>query len=96
MPKPLHSRQYDLFLIELRAARELAGVTQAALAEAMGEDQTFVSKCETGVRRLDVVELRRWTEALGLGLVPFVEALEKRLDKNRTLPPLGPRPRYRR
>jgi len=71
MPKPLHSHDYFVhFLDELRNARIRSGVTQVRLAELIDEDQTFVSKCERGVRRLDVVEMKRWTEALGMPLGP--------------------------
>ncbi len=84
MPKPLHSSEYAFFLEELRAARARVGMSQVELAERIGEHQTFVSKCELGVRRLDVVELRRWTGALGIGLVTFAETFEQRLARNRT------------
>jgi ribosome-binding protein aMBF1 (putative translation factor) len=94
MPKPLHSAEYSLFIAELRAARERAGMSQVEVAKEIGEDQTFVSKCERGVRRLDVVELKRWTEALGIGLVEFVEMLDRRLDASRALKAVrGPRGR---
>jgi len=83
MPKPLHSPDYALFLEELRAARARTGISQVQLAERIGEHQTFVSKCELGVRRLDVVELKRWTDALGIGLVGFSKVLDQRLARNR-------------
>ena len=38
--------------------------------------QADVSKCETGVRRLDVIELRIWLKALGYELADFVQALD--------------------
>jgi len=83
MSKPLHSPEYAFFLEELRAVRSRVGMSQVELAERIGEHQTFVSKCELGVRRLDVVELKRWTDALGIGLVDFVKILERRLARNR-------------
>lgn len=89
MSKPLHTAEYSLFLEELRAARARVGLSQVELAERIGEHQTFVSKCELGVRRLDVVELRRWTDALGIGLLDFVKALERRITRNRVPTPLG-------
>lgn len=88
MSKPLHSAAYSLFIEELRAARDRVGVSQKELATRIGEDQTFVSKCERGVRRLDVVELKRWTDALGVGLIDFVKLLDHRLDRNQALKPL--------
>lgn len=36
------------------------------LADRLGNTQTFVSKCERGERRLDVVELVEFAEALGV------------------------------
>ena len=47
----------------LKKAREEAGLTQAQLALRIGETQTFVSKCERGERRIDVIELRAFCRA---------------------------------
>ena len=35
-----------------------------------------IGECETGVRRLDVIELRIWLKALGYELADFVQALD--------------------
>lgn len=48
---------YQRFLKRLRAARREAGLTQAEVARRLGRPQSFVSKCESGERRVDVVEL---------------------------------------
>ncbi len=76
MSKPLHAEGYVRFLRELRRAREERGISQSDLAKAMGEHQTYVSKVETGVRRLDVVELQRWLSALQLSLTEFAPVLD--------------------
>lgn len=52
-----HSPAYREFLTRLIAARKAAGLTQVKAAAALGRPQSFVSKCETGERRVDVVEL---------------------------------------
>lgn len=78
-----HSREYAHFLQELRDARQRADLSQAQLAARLGVDQSFVSKCETGVRRIDVVELRRWVTALGGTLSQFIAAYENRLLRHR-------------
>ena len=41
----------------LKEARRRAGLTQAEAARALGQPQNFVSKCETGERRIDPIEL---------------------------------------
>ena len=38
------------------AKREAAGLTQAQLAEKLGEYQSFVARLESGQRRIDVIE----------------------------------------
>jgi transcriptional regulator with XRE-family HTH domain len=52
-----HSAAYRRFLARLRRARSEAGLTQVQVARRLGRPQSFVSKCESGERRIDVVEL---------------------------------------
>jgi len=52
-----HTARYREFLKRLKAARRDARLTQAAAARRLGKPQSFISKCETGERRVDVVEL---------------------------------------
>ena len=56
--KALHTKQYLRFAKRLREARERSGLSQEAVAKAMGHHQRFVSLCETADRRVDVVEFR--------------------------------------
>lgn len=79
MPKSVFSNNYAVFLRELRAARVRAGLTQVDLAERLGETQSFVSKCERGERRLDVIELRLFCHAMGISTTTFVRRLESEL-----------------
>jgi ribosome-binding protein aMBF1 (putative translation factor) len=72
MEKSIHSARYAVFLKVLREARERAGLTQVQLARKIGETQTFVSKCDRGERRVDVVELQAFCDAFGLNLKQFV------------------------
>ena len=55
--RSLHSTRYRQFLKRLRQARQQAGFTQVEIARALHKHQSFVSKCESGERRVDVVEL---------------------------------------
>ena len=83
MEKSIHSARYAVFLKMLRKAREDAGLTQIHLARKIGETQTFVSKCERGERRIDVVELRTLCGALGVSLSQFVAELERALSRTK-------------
>lgn len=60
----------------LRDLRRRAGLRQADLADRLGVPQSFVSKYETGERRIDLLELKRICEALGSSLTDFVERFE--------------------
>jgi hypothetical protein len=42
----------------IRQARVVAGITQVPAAVALRKPQSFVSKCESGGRRVDVIELQ--------------------------------------
>ena len=53
----VYSSRYQDFLERLRAARHKAGLTQSEVATKLGRPQSYVSKCESGERRVDVVEL---------------------------------------
>ena len=57
MGSSVHSARYQEFLKRLRAARKEAGLTQLEVAQQLEVHQSFVSKSESGERRVDVVEL---------------------------------------
>ena len=72
MRKTIHSTDYKRFLRLLRQEREAAGLTQAELARRLGETQSFVSKCERGERRIDVVEARAFCQAMSVEFRRFI------------------------
>jgi transcriptional regulator with XRE-family HTH domain len=57
MLRAFHSPRYQNMCRRLKEARERSGLTQAEAARALGHPQNFVSKCETGERRIDAIEL---------------------------------------
>lgn len=59
-------------LEKLRSARLEAGLTQVQVAERLGAPQTFVSKVETGERRIDPFELLELAALYGKPLSHFV------------------------
>ena len=63
----------------LRKIRLDAGLTQADLAARLGQPQSFVSKYESGERRLDVLELRAVCRIAGVSLGEFARKLEQLL-----------------
>lgn len=78
MHKSIYTQQYQTLLEILREVRAAVGMTQGDLADRLGMGQSDISKCEMGTRRLDVVELKLWVEALGSDLPSVVRELEDR------------------
>lgn len=66
----------ERFLSLVRQMRVDAGLRQADLARKLGEPQSFVSRYESGDRRLDVLELRQICGVLGVSLADFIKRLE--------------------
>ena len=73
----------------LRDARIGTGLTQAEVAGRLGVPQSFVSKYETGERRLDVGEVQAICRVLGLSLVEFAVALVLRQAQDERDPSTG-------
>jgi len=72
MRKSRHSTEYAKFLKVLRDARESAGITQTDAGRAFGSHASFISKCESGERRVDVVELAQFCRLYGVKLPVFL------------------------
>ena len=80
--KSAFREEYAAFLAHLRATRKGAGPTQAELASRLGETQSWVSKVERGERRLDVMELRAFSNAMGSSLGEFIAELEAQIARS--------------
>lgn len=79
MDKSIHTAEYAALVALLKEAREAADLSQMDLAAKLKQSQSFVSKMESGDRRLDLVQLRTVCVALGLTLADFVARFEERV-----------------
>jgi transcriptional regulator with XRE-family HTH domain len=79
MKKSIYSEEYGTFLQLLKEARENAGMTQEDLAAKLKATQSFVSKCERGERRLDIIELWQFCQAIEVSFSQFVLELDRQL-----------------
>lgn len=71
--------QRDRLVTLLREMRVEASLTQTDLAARIKKDQAYVSRYESGQRRLDVLEVREICQAIGITLEQFAKRLEKAL-----------------
>ncbi|HYW37221.1 MAG TPA: helix-turn-helix transcriptional regulator [Terriglobales bacterium] len=69
-------RERKILLDLLRELRKQQGLTQDQMAKAIGAKQAFVSKYETGERRLDFLDLVAICEVLNMSIVKFAERFE--------------------
>jgi ribosome-binding protein aMBF1 (putative translation factor) len=60
--KDVYEKEYQESIRRLKQARIDAGLSQQAVAERMGKPQSYVSKIESGERRLDVAEMKKFAE----------------------------------
>jgi len=57
---------YEKIPAHLRGLREGAGLTQRDLAERLKKPQSWVARCETAARRVDVAEWLEWCISCGV------------------------------
>jgi transcriptional regulator with XRE-family HTH domain len=70
--KSIYDPNYTVMIDRLKEIRKSRKVTQVALAEAMDWNHRDISKVEGFVRRLDLIELCYWLDALEYDLEDFL------------------------
>jgi len=77
MSGSVYSARYKEFLKRLKAARLEMGLTQEEVAAQLNVPQSYVSKCESGERRIDVIELVDFAEVYKKNLLYFVDSINQ-------------------
>lgn len=72
--------QREIFQKLLLDIRKEKGITQVELANKLEVPQSFVSKYESGERKIDLIELNLICNALGIALQDFVKQFINRLS----------------
>jgi len=62
--KTIHNQTYKALIAELKKARRAAGLTQQDVAGALDKPQSYVAKTEGYERRLDIIELMEFCDAV--------------------------------
>jgi transcriptional regulator with XRE-family HTH domain len=81
--KTRYTQANDVFREFLKETRVAKNLTQADVATSLGLPQSYVSKYESGERRLDFVETVLVCEALGMKIKDFAAAYSAKLAKAR-------------
>ena len=73
--KSLHTPAYERIRALLRETRYAADLSQEELAVRLGREQIYVSRCESGLRRVDLLEWLEIIVACKADPQTFVEAV---------------------
>ena len=60
MSKSVYTKDYKKIINRLKQARIDAGLSQQVVADKLEKPQSYVSKIESGERRLDVAEIKKF------------------------------------
>ena len=72
MSKSVYSKDYKEIIDCLKQARIDAGLSQQAVADKLGKPQSYISKIESGERRLDVAEMKKLAEVYKKDISYFI------------------------
>lgn len=62
MKKVIYSKEHKYLVERLRQARQEAGLDQKEVAKLLETTQSYVSKVESGQRRIDVIQLKEFAK----------------------------------
>lgn len=74
--RSIHDPRYQDLIKKLIELRESSNVTQVELARRLEKPQSYVSKVEILERRLDVIELCDWLNAIHVKITDFITQLD--------------------
>ncbi|OIP75514.1 MAG: hypothetical protein AUK06_01605 [Parcubacteria group bacterium CG2_30_36_18] len=73
MSRTIYSKEHKHIIEQLKKARKRAGFDQKKVAKLLGKTQSYISKAESGQRRLDVVQLKEFARIYKKSLTFFVK-----------------------
>jgi len=75
------SGQETVLLQHLKEMRKAAGLSGPEIQRRLNRPNSYVSKVESGEKRLDILELREYCRACGASYVEFVRSLDEKLTR---------------
>jgi transcriptional regulator with XRE-family HTH domain len=73
MSKIIYSKDHKCLVAQLKRAREDAGFGQKKAAKLLGKTQSYVSKAESGQRRIDMIQLKEFAKIYKKDLSFFIK-----------------------
>jgi len=73
MSKAIYSKDHKYIVEQLKKARQEAGLEQEQVAKLLKKTQSYVSKIESGQRRIDVVALKKFARIYKKNISYFIK-----------------------
>ena len=73
MPKAIYSKDHKYTVEQLKKARITAKLDQEHVAKLLGKTQSYVSKVESGQRRIDIVQLKDFAKVYKKDVSYFIK-----------------------
>ncbi|MDA2935920.1 helix-turn-helix domain-containing protein [Patescibacteria group bacterium AH-259-L05] len=73
MKKTIYSKEHKYLVEQLKKARREAGLDQKKVAQLLNTTQSYVSKIESGQRRIDIVQLKELAKIYKKNLDFFIK-----------------------
>ena len=73
MVKSINTKEYLLFIRNLKKARLESELTQFEVSKIIKRPQSYISKCEAGEQRVDIVELNKFAKLYKKSLNYFID-----------------------
>jgi len=73
MDNLIYSKEHKFLVDQLKKAREEAGFDQKKVAKLLGKTQSYISKIESGQRRLDIIQLKGFAKIYRKDLSYFIK-----------------------
>jgi len=73
MKKTIYSKEHKYLVKQLRRARLEVGLDQNEVARLLNVTQSYVSKLESGQRRIDTVQLKKFAKIYSKDILYFLK-----------------------
>ena len=73
MNKTIYSKEHRYIVKQLKKAREETGLSQEQVAKILNKTQSYISKIESGQRKIDVVQLKEFAKVYKKSLDFFIK-----------------------
>ena len=73
MVKSINTKEYLLFIKNLKKARLESELTQFEVSKIIKRPQSYISKCEAGEQRVDIIELNKFAKLYKKPLNYFID-----------------------